>query len=113
LARGFLAGNRTPDKSGPTKRSKSDGFAHQMYYQESDFAIVDRAVQLAQRHGVTSAQIGLAWMLHQPGITCPIIGATKMAHLEEAVAATNIKLAGEEIAYLEEPYQPHPILGHG
>lgn len=113
LARGFLTGNRTRDKSGPTKRSKSDSFAHQMYYQDDDFAVVDRVVELAQRHAVKPAQIALAWMLHKPGITCPIIGASKMHHLEEAVAALNIKLSQEDIAFLEEPYMPHPVLGHG
>jgi aryl-alcohol dehydrogenase-like predicted oxidoreductase len=112
LARGFLAGNRTPDKSGPTKRSKSDGFAHQMYYQADDFAVVDRVVELAQRHDVKPAQVALAWMLHKPGITCPIIGASKMQHLEEAVAAVDIKLSTQDIAFLEQPYKPHPILGH-
>lgn len=112
LARGFLAGNRTRDKSGPTARAKSDGFAHTMYYQDDDFAVVDRVVELAERHAVKPAQIALAWMLHKPGITAPIIGASKMSHLEEAVAAVEIDLSAEEIAYLEEPYQPHPVLGH-
>ncbi len=112
LARGFLAGNRTPDKSGPTKRAKSDSFAHRMYYQEEDFTVVDRVEELAERHGVKPAQIALAWMLHKPGITAPIIGATKMYHLEEAVTALDITLSEEDIAYLEEPYKPHPVLGH-
>ena len=112
LARGFLAGNRTREKSGDTTRSKSDGFAHQMYYEDSDFAIVDRVVELSQRHGCSPAQIALAWMLHKPGITSPIIGATKMHHLDEAITATEINLSAEEIAYLEECYQPHPVLGH-
>jgi aryl-alcohol dehydrogenase-like predicted oxidoreductase len=113
LARGFLAGNRTREKSGPTKRSRSDGFAHRMYYQDDDFAVVDRVVELAQRYGVKPAQIALAWMLHKPGITAPIIGASKMEHLEEAVAAVDIKLSADDIAFLEELYMPHPILGHG
>jgi aryl-alcohol dehydrogenase (NADP+) len=112
LARGFLAGNRTSDKGGPTKRAKSDSFAHRMYYQEEDFTVVDRVEELAERHGVKPAQIALAWMLHKPGITAPIIGATKMYHLEEAVAALDITLSEEDMAYLEEPYKPHPVLGH-
>ena len=112
LARGFLAGNRTRDKSGQTARAKSDDFAHEMYFQETDFDVLDRVVELAEKRGVTSAQISLAWMLHKPGITSPIIGASKMQHLEELVAAADIELSGEEIAYLEEPYQPHPVLGH-
>jgi aryl-alcohol dehydrogenase-like predicted oxidoreductase len=113
LARGFLAGNRTRDESGPTTRSRSDGFAHQMYYQDEDFAVVDRVVELAGRHGVKPAQVALAWMLHKPGITSPIIGVSKMQHLEEAVAALDMQLSEEEISFLEEPYKPHPILGHG
>jgi aryl-alcohol dehydrogenase (NADP+) len=113
LARGFLTGNRTKDKKGDTPRSKSDGFAHQMYYQEADFAIVDRVMELAGRRDVSAAQIALAWILHQPGVAAPIIGASKMTHLEQAVAALEIDLSEEEMSYLEEQYQPHPILGHG
>jgi aryl-alcohol dehydrogenase-like predicted oxidoreductase len=112
LARGFLAGNRTRDKGGATARSKSDGFAHHMYYQDNDFDTLDRVTELAGRRGVTNAQIALAWMLHKPGITSPIIGASKMPHLDEAIAALDIQLSGEEMEFLEAPYQPHPILGH-
>jgi aryl-alcohol dehydrogenase (NADP+) len=112
LARGFLAGNRTRDKRGDTTRSKSDTFAHQMYYQDNDFATLDRVVELAQQRSCSPAQIALAWMLHRPGITSPIIGATKMQHLDEAIAAEQISLSQEDITYLEECYQPHPILGH-
>lgn len=112
LARGFLAGNRTRNKSGETARAQSDKFAHDMYYQDGDFAIADRVVELAKRRGVAPAQIALAWLLHQPGVTAPIIGATKMNQLEEAVAALEIQLSKEECAFLEEPYKPHPVLGH-
>jgi aryl-alcohol dehydrogenase (NADP+) len=112
LARGFLAGNRSMETFGETVRAKTDDFAQSMYFQEEDFKVVDRAQQLAEQKGVTSAQIALAWLLHQPGITAPIIGASKMKHLEEALAALDIELSGEEIAYLEEPYQPHRVLGH-
>lgn len=113
LARGFLAGNRPRDKqAGETQRSKSDDFAHLMYYDDSDFAVVDRVVEVAKEQGVSAAQIALAWMLHKPGITSPIIGATKMHHLDEALAAVNIRLSDEEIAQLEEPYKPHRVLGH-
>jgi aryl-alcohol dehydrogenase (NADP+) len=114
LARGFLAGNRQRgSQEHPTSRAKTDDFAHRLYYQETDFDVVDRVVELAQRHSVKPAQIALAWLLHQPGITSPIIGASKMSHLEEAVAALEIKLNPEERRFLEEPYQPHPVLGHG
>ena len=68
---------------------------------------------MAEKHAATPAQIALAWMLHKPGITAPIIGASKMPHLEQAVAALEIKLSGEDILFLEELYQPHPVLGHG
>jgi aryl-alcohol dehydrogenase-like predicted oxidoreductase len=112
LARGFLAGTRHRSGGGETTRAKSDGFAQRMYFQEMDFAVVERAEALAERRGVTPAQIALAWLLHQEGVTAPIIGASKMAHLEQAVAVLEIDLAAEEQAYLEEPYQPHPVLGH-
>ena len=112
LARGFLAGNRTRDKSGETTRSRSDGFAHSLYYRDTDFEVADRVVELAERRGARPAQIALAWMLHQPGITAPIIGASKPHHLQDAIAALDIKLSDEERHYLEEPYQPHPVLGH-
>jgi len=112
LARGFLAGNRSRDKGGETTRSKSDGFAHQMYYREDDFAVLDRVVELANHRGCKPAQIALAWMLHKPGITSPIIGASKMPHLDEALTAMDIKLTEDDMKFLEEPYQPHPVLGH-
>lgn len=113
LARGFLAGNRQRGASGgPTTRAKSDNFAHDMYYNDTDFDIVDRVVDLAGQKGVKPAQIALAWLLHRPGVTAPIIGASKMSHLEEAVAALDITLTTDDCQYLEEPYQPHPVLGH-
>ncbi len=112
LARGFLSGNRSPQDWGETTRAKSDEFAHDMYYQESDFQVVERVVKIAQQRGVTPSQIALAWLLHQPGVTAPIIGASKMTHLEEAVAALEIELSHKELEQLQEPYLPHPILGH-
>jgi 1-deoxyxylulose-5-phosphate synthase len=112
LARGFLAGNRQARGDGPTKRAKSDQFAHDMYYEESDFAILEQVVELAQVRGVSPAQIALAWLLHKPGITSPIIGASKIYQLEEAVAATEISLSPEEMAQLEETYRPREIRGH-
>jgi aryl-alcohol dehydrogenase (NADP+) len=112
LARGFLAGNRTREKSGDTERAKTDAFAHSLYYQESDFNVAERCAELANKRGVASAQMALAWMLHKPGITSPIIGASKMYQLEEAVAALAVKLDADEMKYLEERYQPHAVLGH-
>ena len=112
LARGFLAGNRTPDKGGDTERSKTDGFAHSMYYKETDFKVAERCAELAQRQGVSAAQIALAWILHQPDVTSPIVGASKMYQLEEAAAALPIKLDADQLKYLGELYEPHSILGH-
>jgi aryl-alcohol dehydrogenase (NADP+) len=112
LARGFLAGSRTKKGFGKTARSKSDTFAHNLYYRDDDFAIVDRVVALAKKREVAPAQIALAWMLQKPGVTSPIIGASKLPYLEEAVAALDIQLSDKEINSLEELYQPHPVLGH-
>jgi 1-deoxyxylulose-5-phosphate synthase len=112
LARGFLAGNRTREKGGDTTRSKTDGYAHELYYADYDFAVLDCVEALATDRGVKPAQVALAWMLHKPGITSPIIGASKMYQLDEAIAALDIKLTDAEIAVLEAPYKPHPVLGH-
>ncbi len=112
LARGFLSGNRTREEWGATSRAKTDDFAHQMYYQESDFTVVERVEEVADQKGVSPSQIALAWLLHQPGVTAPIIGASKMPHLEENVAALDIELSTEELNSLQEPYTPHPVLGH-
>ncbi len=112
LARGFLTGTRQPGGSGETARSRTDEFAAKMYFKETDFQIVERVLDLAKRRGVSPAQIALAWLLRQPGITSPIIGASKPHHLEEAVAALEIELSDEECHFLEELYQPHPVLGH-
>jgi len=112
LARGFLAGNRNRDKSGDTTRARSDEYAKSMYFSDDDFAIADRNAELASRRGVAPAQIALAWMLHKPGVTAPIIGASKMSHLEDAIAALDITLSEEEIKFLEEPYRARAVLGH-
>jgi aryl-alcohol dehydrogenase-like predicted oxidoreductase len=112
LARGFLTGSRSRQDYGETIRSKTDDIAQGFYYRDCDFAIVDRVVEVADRMGHTPAQIALAWMLHKPGITAPIIGASKMHHLEELVAAEAIALTAEDIACLEEPYEPQRVLGH-
>ncbi len=110
LARGFLAGNRTRDKSGETTRSKTDALAQRLYYADNDFDVLDRVIQLGRERGVSPAQIALAWMLHKPYVTAPIIGATKMQHLEEAIDAHDIVLSPEEMDRLEAAYQPHPML---
>jgi aryl-alcohol dehydrogenase (NADP+) len=112
LARGFLAGNRKRDERGVTTRDGSDQMAHDFYTTDTDSDIVDRVVESAKQKSVKPAQIALAWLLHQPGMTAPVIGASKMYQLEEAVAATEISLSAEERAYLEELYQPRPVLGY-
>jgi aryl-alcohol dehydrogenase (NADP+) len=112
LARGFLAGNRTRQQRGTTERAQTDEFAHQMYYTDSDFDVVDRVVELAKRRGVTPAQIALAWILHKPGVTAPIIGASKMEQFEQSLAALDVALDATEMQFLEEPYKPHAVLGH-
>ena len=112
LARGFLAGNRTRDKGGATTRSKSDEFAHSMYYQDDDFSVVERLKNVAAQVGTTLPQAALAWMLSKPGVTAPIIGASKPEHLEQAIDAVSIRLTPEQVKTLEEPYRPHRIMGH-
>jgi aryl-alcohol dehydrogenase (NADP+) len=112
LARGFLAGNRRKEDRGETTRAKTDTYAHELYYSDADFAVADRVAELAGRRGLTPAQIALAWLLSKPGVTAPIIGASRMAHLDEAVAALDARLDAAELAFLEEPYVPHPVLGH-
>ncbi len=108
LARGLLAGNR---KAG-TDRSKQDDYAHKLYTREADDRVVDCVQELAKEKNVPPAQIALAWLLHKPGVTAPIIGASKPHHLEDAVAALAIKLGPAEIEKLESVYVPHPVLGH-
>ncbi len=112
LARGFLAGNRARSGGGDTVRSRTDGYAAEMYYQDADFAVADRVAEIARQRGVAPAPIALAWLLHKPGITAPIVGATKMPQLDEAIAALEIRLTDDEIKLLEQPYVPHPVLGH-
>jgi aryl-alcohol dehydrogenase (NADP+) len=112
LARGFLAGNRSRKDWGETTRAKTDDYAQKLYYQNGDFEIVERVVQLAERRGVSPTQIALSWLLHQPGVAAPIIGATKMDHLQQAADAVEVELSLDESKFLEELYQPHPILGH-
>ncbi len=113
MARGFLMGNRGAKKGeGETIRAKTDDYGHGLYYQEDDYKVVDAVTALAQKRGVTNAQIALAWILHQPGVTAPIIGASKLSHLDDAVKALALKLSDEELKALAAPYRPHPISGH-
>ncbi len=111
LARGFLTGTRNRE-GGSTVRSQVDSFAKDMYYGESDFAVADAVGEIARQRGVSPAQIACAWVLQAPGVTAPIIGATKPQHIQELISAVDLKLSAEEVAVLEKPYRPHPILGH-
>ena len=112
LARGFVMGNRRREDRGDTVRAKTDDYAQQLYFHDSDFDVVDRISEVARRRGISNAQVALAWLLHQPGVTAPIIGASKMPHLEDAVKALDVKLDEAELQTLAEPYRSHPVLGH-
>lgn len=111
LARGFLAGNRRRDDRGDTARAKTDAFAHQLYYSDADFDVADRVVALAARRGLKPAQVALAWLLSRPGVTAPIVGASRLEQLDDAVGALGVELTADERAELEAPYRPHPVLG--
>ena len=112
LARGVLAGNRSRSGDRSTTRSGTDPFTDHLYSQPTDFDVVERVADVAAARGVPAAQVALAWVLQRPGITAPIVGATRPAHLTDALAAEELELTDEEVASLEEPYVPHPVLGH-
>lgn len=113
MARGFLTRKpvHDPKQAGETTRARTDPFAHGLYYRDNDFDVAQRLEEVADKRGLPMAQVALAWVLHQPGITAPIIGASKPGHLEDAVAAAAVKLSPDELKALEECYQPHPVLG--
>ena len=110
LARGRLT---RAWQSETTKRSGTDRFGNTMYSrtEEDDKKVVDRLGEIADKRGIPRAQVALAWLLSKPEVTAPIVGATKPHHLQDAVASLSLKLSPEEIAALEEPYTPHPVLG--
>ncbi|MBE3143741.1 MAG: aldo/keto reductase [Planctomycetes bacterium] len=110
LARGLLTGKRVKD-GGETERARTDTFAKRLYTSDDDFTVVNRVTEVASQRGLPEAQVALAWMLSKPVITAPIIGATKLRHLDDAVAAVSVKLSEDEIRRLEELYKPHPVLG--
>ncbi|MGH7864889.1 MAG: aldo/keto reductase [Candidatus Binataceae bacterium] len=112
LARGFLAGNRKKGAETPTTRAKSDEFAKGFYFRDADYAVLDAVEQVARERGTTPSQVATAWILQAPGVTAPIIGATKLKHLEEAVSAVDMRLTAAEVKAVEKPYVPHPVLGH-
>lgn len=111
LARGLLAGNRTRDGERRTTRAASDAYTD-VLYADADFDVVDRLVEVAGERDLPPARVALAWLLHKPGVVAPIVGATRLPHLDDAVAAVDVELSDKEISRLEEPYRPHPVRGH-
>jgi 1-deoxyxylulose-5-phosphate synthase len=112
LARGLLAGTRTREGERLTTRAGTDPFGDSLYFPDVDFAVVDRVSEVAAERGVPGAQLALAWLLQRPGVTAPIVGATKVGHLEDALAAEELELTADEVTRLEEPYVPHAVSGH-
>jgi aryl-alcohol dehydrogenase-like predicted oxidoreductase len=112
LARGLLAGTRSsPADTQSTRRAETDDFARKLYDQPNDQSVIDAVRAVAQARGTSAARVALAWMLSKPVVTAPIIGATKASHLDDAVAALELKLSDTEIRQLEAPYRPHPVRG--
>ena len=111
LARGLLAGSRTSAGEQLTTRSRTDPFLDSLYRPDLDVPVIDRLGEMAAERGVPAAQIALAWLLHKPGVTAPIVGATKVEHVEDALAAEALSLSDEEIERLEATYVPHPVSG--
>ena len=112
LARGLLAGNRTREGERRTARAKTDAFGDNLYKPELDFDVIDRLAEVAGGLGAAPQQVALAWLLQKPGVTAPIVGATRIEHLDDALAAERLSLGRAEVERLEEPYVPHPIAGH-
>jgi len=112
LARGFLTGTRTRSGERRTTRAETDQFTDRLYGRPEDFDVADRVAEVAGERGVPPAQMALAWLMHRPGVTAPIVGATKLEHLEDALAAAELDMADDDMARLEQPYVPHPVLGH-
>jgi aryl-alcohol dehydrogenase (NADP+) len=111
LARGLLAGRKNVT-SATTTRAETDEYSRLLYDDTLDIPVVERCLQVAQERGVPSAQLALAWLLHQPAVVAPIVGASKLPQLEDAIAAVELLLSAEECRALEEPYRPHRVLGH-
>ncbi len=112
LARGMLAGNRTRQGERRTARAGDDPLSDQRYNADADFDVADRLAEVAAERDAPPAQVALAWLLSRPGVTAPIVGATRLGHITDAVAASQLTLTEEEVRRLEEPYLPHPVLGH-
>ncbi len=112
LARGLLTGTRTSlDDKQSTARAGNDDFTSVLYNDPYDWDVVEALLAVARDRGESPARVALAWLLSKPGVTAPIVGATKMAHLEDAIASVDVKLSGDEIKRLEAPYRPHEVKG--
>jgi 1-deoxyxylulose-5-phosphate synthase len=112
LARGFLAGNRKRGRQDATLRERHDQYGHELYYADADYDVAERVAEVAAARGAGPIQVALAWVLAKPGVTAPIIGATKLDHLDQLVEAMGMALGAEEMTRLEELYQPHKVIGH-
>jgi aryl-alcohol dehydrogenase-like predicted oxidoreductase len=112
LARGFLTGTRTREGGRRTIRAETDGFQDELYGSDADYDVIDHLTAVADSEGIAPARLALAWLMHKPGVTAPIVGATKLEHLEDALAAADIELSDDRVARLEETYVPHPVIGH-
>jgi aryl-alcohol dehydrogenase (NADP+) len=112
LARGFLAGGRASPKEGNTERARTDEFSPRLYFRDADHAVVDEVSAIAKDRGLSNMQVALAWVLRNKAITAPIVGASKLGHIDDAVSALGVELSDEEAKRLEKPYQPKPVLDH-
>jgi aryl-alcohol dehydrogenase-like predicted oxidoreductase len=112
LARGFLAGGRAAPKEGNTERARTDEFAPRLYYTEADQKVVGAVSEIAAERGLSNMQIALAWVLRNKAVTAPIVGASKLGHIDDAVAALDVVLSDDEVKRLEAHYQPKPVLDH-
>jgi aryl-alcohol dehydrogenase-like predicted oxidoreductase len=112
LARGVLTGNRNRQGERRTARAGADPLSDERYHSPGDFDVVDRLAEVAAARGAPPAQVALAWLLSRPAVTAPIVGATRLGHISDALAAVQLALTQEEVRRLEEPYLPHPVLGH-
>jgi aryl-alcohol dehydrogenase (NADP+) len=111
LARGFLAGNRKRGEKSASLRDQHDTWGHTLYYSDPDYDVVDRVVEVAKRKGVKPIQVALAWILGKPGVTAPIVSATKLEQLDQLIEGMSVTLTAEEVTALEEPYVPHKVIG--
>jgi aryl-alcohol dehydrogenase (NADP+) len=112
LARGFLAGDRTPATPEPTARAQTDDYTRKLYGTPDDFEVAAAVRRVAEARGVKPIQVALAWILQAPGVTAPIVGTTRLEHLKDLVDGMELVLTPAEIAAVEAPYRPHPVLGH-